>query len=658
MAPSAERAQEDLQQWPGAVSLVSSEEYANTTVLGLQDALASVPGVLVQSAAGQQLVKLSIRGSGLASPLGVRGVQLLRDGLPLSRADGVSDPAYADPFNADYIEVYRGANAMRYGAATLGGAVNIVSPTGYSHPGLEVQAQGGSHHYMRLQARAGQVFDNGMDAFASVSRYQTDGSMDTAGQSISRFYGNLGWRFSETSEGRFHVDIGKYDQHLVNPLTLAQVQGKSEPVAVRPNWPDRRVQTDPYARLAYQHTIRGQGQNNLTFGIYYIRTKFGISGHTVPVHYDAQDYGLSVRGEIHGTIGNRQNLLIWGANLSHGKSHNITTGPLRFPGGVIVDPSTAQFEDIHGARRTAELYIENQFNLTPRLKLVTGVQGVRALRETHIDGLRPPFSDQSHKEYYQGLSPKAGLLWQVTPAIQAFGNISGSFEPPTSTEFYNAQGPTRPQRAVTYELGGRGQSGPWKWEATVFHSRIRDELLNVFPQGLSPLYTSDMLTFYQPRNIDRSTRTGIELNVEGGSKLNQVPGRLEWGLTYTWNRFRMVDDPLFGNNTLPGVPSHYGNLRLFYRHPTGVYAGSSLDFASSWQADQANTIKAPGYGIVNLALGYAAPSGRYRYFVEARNVADKRYAASSEFVAHATAQSQIFNPGLRRSIFVGAQFNW
>src|SRR5690606_8193046 len=179
--------------WHGNVGLVSEEDYDDRATLSLADALSREPGVYVRPATGQQSAKISIRGSGLDSPLGVRGVVLLRDGLPLNQADGVVDPSYADPFNARYIEVYRGSNALRYGAATLGGAINIVSPTGYSHPGLETRLQGGSYGYLQAQARAGQVFENGMDAFASISRYQTNGSARQSRQEASRFYGNLGF---------------------------------------------------------------------------------------------------------------------------------------------------------------------------------------------------------------------------------------------------------------------------------------------------------------------------------------------------------------------------------------------------------------------------------------------------------------------------------
>src|SRR5690606_20313606 len=83
-----------------------------------------------------------------------------------------------------------------------------------------------------------------------------------------------------------------------------------------------------------------------------------------------------------------------------------------------------------------------------------------------------------------------------------------------------------------------------------------------------------------------------------------------------------------------------------------------MEFASSAYVDQANTLRAPGYGIVNFTVGYAHPSGRYRVFLNARNLADKRYAASSEFLALAGPNEAAFQPGLRRSVFAGAEIRW
>lgn len=94
------------------------------------------PGVFVQPRFGSGEARLSIRGSGLQRTFHLRGIELLQDGVPVNQADGGGDFQAIEPLSTRYIEVYRGANALTYGAATLGGSINFVSATGLDAPAL------------------------------------------------------------------------------------------------------------------------------------------------------------------------------------------------------------------------------------------------------------------------------------------------------------------------------------------------------------------------------------------------------------------------------------------------------------------------------------------------------------------------------------------
>ena len=87
------------------------------------------PGVFADTSA-QRERRISIRGSGLNSGFERRGLTVLRDGVPISRASGATEFQEIDPLTIRYLEVFKGANGLQFGAASLGGAVNIVSPTG------------------------------------------------------------------------------------------------------------------------------------------------------------------------------------------------------------------------------------------------------------------------------------------------------------------------------------------------------------------------------------------------------------------------------------------------------------------------------------------------------------------------------------------------
>src|SRR3546814_20474612 len=136
----------------------------------------------------------------------------LRDGLPLGRTDDVGDSIYTDPLAADYIEVLRVANAMQYGVATLGGAVNLVSSTGYTRPGFKVRLDGGAYGYKSGRAEAGWSGVDGWDAYASVSSSRSEGYRANSAYKVSRFYGIVGYKFRQASKGRLHLTRAEQEQ--------------------------------------------------------------------------------------------------------------------------------------------------------------------------------------------------------------------------------------------------------------------------------------------------------------------------------------------------------------------------------------------------------------------------------------------------------------
>ena len=152
--------------------------YKNSTVANtIKDVLDYVPGVFAQPKWGDD-TRLSIRGSGLSRNFHLRGVQLYMDGIPINTADGYGDFQEIDPTAYNYVEVYKGANALRFGANSLGGAINFVTPTGRDpHPERRVSVDLGAFGFQRLQANAGGV--NGpWDGFVTASTQSRDGFRD------------------------------------------------------------------------------------------------------------------------------------------------------------------------------------------------------------------------------------------------------------------------------------------------------------------------------------------------------------------------------------------------------------------------------------------------------------------------------------------------
>ena len=101
-----------------------------------------MPGVWAESSSGSDELFFSSRGSNLdATDYDKNGIKLLQDGLPVTTADGNNHNRVVDPLSARYAIVARGANALTYGASTLGGAIDFISPTARNSAPLAVLRQ-------------------------------------------------------------------------------------------------------------------------------------------------------------------------------------------------------------------------------------------------------------------------------------------------------------------------------------------------------------------------------------------------------------------------------------------------------------------------------------------------------------------------------------
>ena len=190
--PSIEtRRQQIAASTPGGASVTSAEEYKTGRAATLKDALDFTPGVLVQSRFGSEEARIAIRGSGIQRTFHGRGLWLMQDGMPLNLADGGFDMQAIEPMAAQYVETFRGANALQYGAATLGGAINFVSNTGYSAPAFQTRFEAGSFNTFRGQISSGFVAGD-VDGYVSITAAHTDGFRDYSEQESLRVMANIG----------------------------------------------------------------------------------------------------------------------------------------------------------------------------------------------------------------------------------------------------------------------------------------------------------------------------------------------------------------------------------------------------------------------------------------------------------------------------------
>jgi len=125
---NVEDVKQELARRPGSNILIEEKQITESRAINLQDVLQFAPGVRFQSRFGADEGQFQIRGTSLRNNFHHRGINILINGIFFGDADGFSDFESIDLLAYERIEVYKGANALRYGANSIGGAMGIAPP--------------------------------------------------------------------------------------------------------------------------------------------------------------------------------------------------------------------------------------------------------------------------------------------------------------------------------------------------------------------------------------------------------------------------------------------------------------------------------------------------------------------------------------------------
>ncbi|WP_397594963.1 TonB-dependent receptor family protein [Sphingorhabdus sp.] len=622
-------AAEEILQRPGGVDIVNHEDYADRFPVSLRDVLSFSPGVYLQPRYGQE-VRISIRGSGISRGFHMRGLTLLQDGIPINLADDNGDFQELEPIFFDHLQVFRGANGLRFGSGTLGGAINGVTPTGRTAGGVYARLDAGSFHTTRGLVSAGVAGDT-VDAWGAISADTSDGGRVQAARRSLRFHGNVGLRLSDSITNRSYVSFNNINQEIPGALTQA--------VALSTPW------------VASAASIAGEQardidsiriQNRTTFDWGATQLNVGLFGNFKSLYHpifqvidqESLDYGAFAR-------------------LEH------ESGPLSFTlGGEIRRGSTnaRQFVNIAGRRgaitfaadqdaRTANLYGEVTVQPVDGLSLIAGA--------VYADGFRRRSvtlsTSRSGGTSYNAFSPRFGILFEPEENVQVFANYSRSAEFPGFGEVFQVTGTPpvnqlvttlRPQTAWTAEVGMRGTAGIVGWDLSVYRATLRNEMLQF---NVNPAMGIPAATFNADRTLHQGIEAGLDITATEWLRLRQV---------YTYSDFRFRGDAQFGDNRLPVVPRHVYRAELRIGSDS-LHVSPNFEWVPKGAfADYRNTTQVPGYTLIGLSAGAQVIDG-LDAFLDVRNITDENGIGDISAVITATAASAIYQPVERRAFFAG-----
>ena len=654
IAPLAEtvivtRADRDLSAVPNSVAVVERDEidYAQRKS-SLDEALRGIPGVFVQNRRNYGLsggVSLSIR-----APLprfGLRGLAIIQDGIPITTADGTTEPGNVDLGSAGRIDVIRGPSSVLYGNSA-GGVVNLTTtfdPT--RRLTIRPDIQFGSYGYKRQQVRV-DGGNAGTQFMASVSHFQTDGFRENSAAEITQ--ANVVVRHAVSSSTELRGVFNFYDAPFSeSPSFLNEADARNRPhlardVALARRWGEGNTQGQ--GGLTLEHRFGGTQV--------FRATGWGVTRDVQAIgvfqNIELGRTGFGFRSEYLGGTRAGAAGVDWIAGLdvsfqNDDRQEFRQVAPAA-PGGDSTNGAlqVSQTEDVRSAGPFAQVGIAP----TDRLRFTAGVRwdyyDFKAGDRKLDDG------DQSGERTMDAVSPSVGVTIAAAPGVNIFSNFATAYETPTTVELSNT--PTGeggfnqdldPQDLRSVEVGARGliAAARLRYEAVVYVSTV-DNALVTFQNPLSQDFFA---------NAGKASRDGVELLLEW------VPDpSFNTRFAYTYQDFVFEEftsgSSDFAGKLEPGAPAHRVFVGANYTAPFGLRSGANIRWVDEYTLNNANTVFNWASTVVDLRFGFDGKWGDVdvRPFVGIDNVLDERYNSSA--ITNAFG-GRYYEPSPGREVYVG-----
>ncbi len=628
------QAREEIYKTAGGVAVVGDESFENRFTLNLQDTLFLTPGVYTQKRFGEE-VRISIRGSGLSRGFHMRGLELLQDGVPFNLADGSADFQEADSLAFQRLEVFKGANALKFGSATLGGAINMVSKTGKTHQGNQVRLEVGSFDTKRVNVQSGYDFKDS-DAFISLTTTKSQGFREHSAQENVKLNSNFAKKISNNSETRFYLSANLIDQELPGSLSKENALQNAKMADASAVSADQKRDIRSL-RFSNKTSFILENGGKVDFGAFVnLKDLFHpITPFVGVIDQETFDYGFFAQNSGFYNLLEKNNEYLLGLRTHAGKTDAKVFQNIGGKRGNL----TANSNQIS---QNATIYGENRLFLSDNLSFTAGAQlGVAKRKEENK--FLPQESDE---KTYRFFNPKIGLLYKAQKNVDFFTNLSRSQEAPTFSEL-TQNGvvgfiPLEMQKAWTFEFGTRGNVDFAEWDLSFYRSWIKNEMLQYTVNPLVPAATF---------NAGDTIHQGIELglNLKLAENIFAKNDSLKLNNSYTLSDYYFDKDRQFANNLIAGQPKHFLRSELNYKQNSWFFA-PNLEVATSANVDFANTTKSPRYAILGFSAGYDL-NEKISFFVDGRNILNENYIAT--FSTTVNGAGNVFYPGDGASIYAG-----
>jgi len=633
-----------------AEAVIGEEQLAQQPPGVLLPAVNTVPGVRMEERSPGSY-RLSIRGSVLRSPYGVRNIKIYISEFPLTDAGGNTYLGNIDPQALNGLRILKGPEASIYSANT-GGAM-LIDPVKKTAKPLAAEAglSGGSYglarEYAQAQVRTGSSLFHVTQAYQRADGYRCNSAM----QRLYAQAGNI-WTYRPRAQLRALILFSDLQYRTPGGLTLAQAQ--ADPRAARPSTATLPGATEQKAAV-YNRTVFGglAHDSYLAKQLRHVLALFG--SHTdfrnpfITNYEQRSETSYGARSYLDGSFG--RPALWWKWNL--GGEWQQTVSEIGNYGNRAGQRDTLQ---------VADRILAEQGCVFARL---LGDMGDRWLAEAGASlnffdyryRRRYPLADEGYhlRRFTPVLMPRLSLSYKINPGLSWRASAARGYSNPTMAELR----PTSTilntglasEKGWNYETGFRARTANDRLfaDASVFYYRLR--------QAIVRRLNDDGTEYYI--NAGGTRQAGAELLLEARVLRQDSAGffrGLQLRASVAYNRFifsnYVVDATDYSSNRLTGVPPLTGSVSLLALFPLGFRLWMQYNYVDPIPLNDANTTYANACHLLQLRVDCIKPLGRFyiRIYAGVDNLLDLEYSLGNDLNAPG---GRYYNPAAPRNYYAG-----
>ncbi|RNL54215.1 TonB-dependent receptor [Pedobacter jejuensis] len=629
-----------------AVSLVDSNSIRNQQSSSPVSIFNTVPGVRMEERSPGSY-RLSLRGSLLRSPFGIRNIKIYVDDFPLTDAGGNTYLNLLDVASLGSLEIYKGPDASIYGANT-GGAILINTPDNQNEIGASVS--GGSYGLFHQTANISKTFKN--YSFSVAQGYQrSDGYRQNSALERKYFQTTQQWNYN--ASGFLKAFIFYSDLGYETPGGLTAVQLEQNPKLARPATPTIPGAITQQAAI-YNKTIFGGLSNTYQINknfrhVFALFTSYTDFKNPFITNYEKR-YESTLGFRTFLEFAQRNESFKW--NVQGGiESSGTKTQVKNYNNNAGTPSALMAYDDLRANQDFAFLRFNFDINSKLLIELASSINFFNYKYERFF----PTIINEQKRNFDAELMPKLALSYLFSPKVSLRASVSKGYSPPTLAEVRssdnNINNDLQAENGWNYEIGLRYKplNNRFYANANIFQYELKDAIVR-------RLNANDTEFFI---NAGGTKQKGIEL--ESALWLIQNAGGFLNGLqlrsSYTYSHYRFENfingNSNYSGNKLTGVPESVVVSSLEFLFNDGIYLFGQHNYTSSIPLNDANSVFAKRYNLIELKAGIRnlkLGKTKFEIFGGANNLLNEKYSLGNDLNA---ANNRYFNPAPGSNFYAG-----